>query len=150
MTPPNPYRARLCRRSPSVLQSLLDGNGHLQITTKRRNITDLNNPQVGDFTSGRINTSRSFNQTYGHFEARIKLPTGQGIWHAFWMIGSNFQRWGGAKAARSTCRSRRGMNPTIHGPDTKGTKVPTAVSPFPTVKGSPTTFTPIPSTGPRT
>jgi beta-glucanase (GH16 family) len=32
-----------------------------------------------------------FDQKYGRFEARIKLPLGKGLWPAFWMLGSNIQ-----------------------------------------------------------
>ncbi|MEQ8574237.1 MAG: family 16 glycosylhydrolase, partial [Fulvivirga sp.] len=28
-------------------------------------------------------------QTYGRFEARMKLPWGQGMWTAFWMLGAD-------------------------------------------------------------
>lgn len=37
-----------------------------------------------DYTAAKIQTS--FAQTYGRFEARIKLPPGPGLWPAFWMI----------------------------------------------------------------
>lgn len=36
------------------------------------------------YTAAKIQTS--FAQTYGRFEARIKLPSGKGLWPAFWMI----------------------------------------------------------------
>jgi beta-glucanase (GH16 family) len=36
------------------------------------------------YTSAKIQTT--FAQEYGRFEARIKLPTGKGLWPAFWMI----------------------------------------------------------------
>ena len=39
-----------------------------------------------DYTSGYLNTKDSFSQTYGYFEARMKLPTGQGSWPAFWLF----------------------------------------------------------------
>lgn len=42
-----------------------------------------------NYTSARINTKGKMEWTYGRFEARIKLPEGQGIWPAFWMLGSN-------------------------------------------------------------
>jgi len=38
------------------------------------------------FTSARMNTEGNAFWTYGRFEARIKLPTGQGMWPAFWMM----------------------------------------------------------------
>lgn len=38
------------------------------------------------FTSSRLYTGQTFNQLYGRFEARIKLPVGQGFWPAFWMM----------------------------------------------------------------
>jgi len=46
------------------------------------------------YTSGRIVTqsrsgNKGFSQTYGRFEARMKLPSGAGLWPAFWMLGTN-------------------------------------------------------------
>lgn len=37
-------------------------------------------------TSGMISTRRNFSQLYGYFEARMKLPFGEGFWPAFWLI----------------------------------------------------------------
>ena len=41
------------------------------------------------YTSARLITKGKFSFTYGTIEARIALPTGQGIWPAFWMLGKN-------------------------------------------------------------
>lgn len=38
------------------------------------------------YTSARLNSSQKGDFTYGRFEARIKLPGGQGSWPAFWML----------------------------------------------------------------
>ncbi|MEV4136310.1 discoidin domain-containing protein [Dactylosporangium sp. NPDC049742] len=43
-----------------------------------------------DYTSGRINTSNKFSTQYGRVEARIKVPKGNGLWPAFWMMGTDF------------------------------------------------------------
>ncbi|MGR3513609.1 MAG: glycoside hydrolase family 16 protein [Paracoccaceae bacterium] len=37
------------------------------------------------YTSGLLTTEGHFEQQYGYFEARMKLPIGQGLWPAFWM-----------------------------------------------------------------
>ena len=42
------------------------------------------------YTSGRLTTQGKFSQVYGLFEARIQIPSGQGVWPAFWMLGDNF------------------------------------------------------------
>jgi beta-glucanase (GH16 family) len=41
------------------------------------------------YTSARMITKSKFSFTYGTVEARIALPTGKGIWPAFWMLGAN-------------------------------------------------------------
>ena len=77
------------------------GNNELQYYTNRTQnvavtggnleITALQESYGGrNYTSGRIKTLGKQAWTYGKIEARIKLPTGQGIWPAFWMLGSNF------------------------------------------------------------
>ncbi|HEY3681645.1 MAG TPA: glycoside hydrolase family 16 protein [Streptosporangiaceae bacterium] len=68
----------------------LDGQGHLVITARKEN---PNNYQCWNgtcqYTSGKITTAGKFTQAYGHIEARIKIPRGQGMWPAFWMLGDD-------------------------------------------------------------
>jgi len=47
------------------------------------------------YTSGRLFTEPTFSKTYGKFEARMKLPAGNGLWPAFWMMptGSEYGTW---------------------------------------------------------
>lgn len=55
-------------------------NGQLHITAKKERV------QAKSYTSGRIRSINKGDWTYGRFEARIKLPAGQGLWPAFWML----------------------------------------------------------------
>ena len=43
--------------------------------------------------SGKLVTEGQFTQRYGRFEARIKLPSGRGLWPAFWMMPDSPNRW---------------------------------------------------------
>lgn len=81
------------------------GNNELQYYTDSENNAYVDNgvltitareEQVGgiDYTSARITTQGKFDVKYGRIEARIKLPYGQGIWPAFWMLGANFSQVG--------------------------------------------------------
>lgn len=55
-------------------------NGSLVITARNESSNGKN------YTSARINTRDRFAFRYGRIEARIRLPGGQGIWPAFWML----------------------------------------------------------------
>jgi beta-glucanase (GH16 family) len=44
-----------------------------------------------DFISGRIDTRDRFDFRYGSAEARIMLPSGPGLWPAFWLLG--YGKW---------------------------------------------------------
>ena len=44
------------------------------------------------YTSARLSTKLSWQ--YGRIEARMKLPFGQGLWPAFWMLGANINSIG--------------------------------------------------------
>lgn len=62
----------------------MDGQGHLVIQARKETAGGRS------YTSGRMNTTNKFMFTYGRVEARIKVPTGQGYWPAFWMMGADF------------------------------------------------------------
>lgn len=64
------------------------GGGYLTITAKEEAYSGR------DYTSARMTTQNKFDFKYGKIEARIKLPYGQGIWPAFWMLGANFNSVG--------------------------------------------------------
>ena len=44
------------------------------------------------YVSGVLTTENGFSQQYGRFEARAKVPTGKGLWSAFWLLPS-FDQW---------------------------------------------------------
>jgi beta-glucanase (GH16 family) len=97
----------------------LDGNGHLAITAREEVF------QGREYTSGRINTRDLFDQARGRFEARIKLPVGQGIWPAFWLLGSNFEEVGWPACGEIDIMEYRGQEPhivhgSLHGPGYSG------------------------------
>lgn len=97
----------------------LDGEGHLAITA----LDEEFNGQ--SYTSGRITTKDLFEPTYGRFEARIKLPVGQGIWPAFWMLGNDLDQVSWPQCGEIDIMEYLGHEPhvlygTIHGPGYSG------------------------------
>jgi len=90
-------------------------NGYLIITAREESY------KGSPYTSARLITKNKFDQAYGRFEARIRLPWGQGIWPAFWMLGADIDDnpWPGA--GEIDIMEYRGQEPTIvlgtvHGP----------------------------------
>jgi len=90
-------------------------NGVLLITAREESF------EGSAYTSARLITKDKFEQRYGRFEARIRLPYGQGIWPAFWMLGADIDEnpWPGA--GEIDIMEYRGQEPTVligsmHGP----------------------------------
>jgi len=79
-----------------------------------------------NYTSARLKTLGKFAQTCGRFEARIKIPRGQGIWPAFWMLGDDVEiAPGWPKSGEIDIMENIGKEPalvhgTIHGPGYSG------------------------------
>jgi beta-glucanase (GH16 family) len=90
-------------------------DGNLVIRARKENFTGPDNA-TGSYTSARITTQGLFEQTYGRFEARIKIPRGQGIWPAFWILGDDFGKVGWPACGEIDIMENIGKEPsTIHG-----------------------------------
>ncbi len=58
-------------------------DGTLKIIARQESVNNRN------YTSARLTTKGKGDFANGRFEARIKLPTGKGLWPAFWMLSTN-------------------------------------------------------------
>ncbi len=77
------------------------------------------------YTSARLKTQGRASWRYGRIEARIRVPRGQGIWPAFWMLGENITtaRWpacGEIDILEVIGREPRRVYGTVHGPGYSG------------------------------
>jgi len=91
-------------------------NGLLVITARENN---------GGYASARIKTQGLFEQQYGRFEARIRLPQGKGIWPAFWLLGNNCDQNPWPACGEIDIMEYLGNQPTVvfgsvHGPNFSG------------------------------
>jgi len=94
----------------------VDGSGHLIVHVDQSGST---------YTSARIKTQGLFSARYGRIEARIRLPFGQGIWPAFWMLGTNITSVGWPQCGEIDIMENIGREPSVnhgstHGPGYSG------------------------------
>jgi len=94
----------------------LDGDGNLEINAVRG--------ADGGFTSARLTTKGKFDFTEGRAEARIKLPAGQGLHPAFWLLGSDVDEIGWPRSGEidviETVNDAADYSCTLHGPTADG------------------------------
>lgn len=116
------------------------GNNELQYYTDRpENVTVQNGVLIitaqkeqyngSSFTSARLSTKDLFEQKYGRFEARIRMPGGGGLWPAFWLLGANCEDIGWPLCGEIDIAEYRRQEPTVvsgtvHGPGYSGLTVP--------------------------
>jgi len=77
------------------------------------------------YTSAKITTRSKMNAAPGRVEARIKLAAGQGLWPAFWMLGSNFPATPWPQCGELDIMENHGSNvastsSAVHGPGYSG------------------------------
>ncbi len=99
-------------------------HGKLVISAKREDYTGRDGV-AREYTSARLKTQGLFARAYGRFEARIKIPEGQGIWPAFWMLGDNLATAGWPKCGEIDVMENIGKEPgsvhgSLHGPGMPG------------------------------
>jgi beta-glucanase (GH16 family) len=106
------------------LQNAYVQDGHLVIRAQREKYKG-NEGVTLDYTSARLKTQGKFSQTYGRFEAGMKIPYGQGLWPAFWMLGDDIDSAGWPACGEIDIMENVGKEPsivhgTIHGPGYAG------------------------------
>jgi beta-glucanase (GH16 family) len=74
--------------TPGRLENCVVSNGNLLIIGREEPWN------WAKYTSARLNTDGKHSWTYGKFDASIRLPEGQGMWPAFWMLGQNIHTEG--------------------------------------------------------
>jgi len=120
------------RRSDNAF---LDGDGHLIIRVVKETLTGPDGIKR-DYTSARLLTKGKFTQRYGRLEARIKLPFGQGIWPAFWMLGADVDQVGWPACGEIDIMENVGREPaanhgSLHGPGYSGSSPLTGIYTLP-------------------
>jgi beta-glucanase (GH16 family) len=96
-------------------ENLFIRDGKLVIEARRENFAIPGGP-TRQYTSARLKTAGRFSQQYGRFEARIKIPSGQGMWPAFWMLGENIGEVAWPACGEIDIMENIGKEPsTIHG-----------------------------------
>jgi beta-glucanase (GH16 family) len=105
----------------------LDGDGHLVITARAEPPPSSLQCWYGSclYTSARLKTKDRFARAYGRFEARIRIPRGQGLWPAFWMLGDDIDTVGWPNCGEVDVMENIGREPgvvhgTMHGPGYSG------------------------------
>lgn len=95
----------------------MDGKGNLVITAIKGT--------GGNYTSARVKTQGLFSPQFGKIEARIKTPTGAGMWPAFWMLGNNITTVSWPQCGEIDIMEQKGKFSnitygTLHGPGYSG------------------------------
>jgi beta-glucanase (GH16 family) len=104
-------------------ENLRQEGGNLVIEARKEAYTGPDGV-AREYTSGRMETRGKFEQKYGRFEARMKLPVGKGIWPAFWMLGNDIKtrHWPGCGEIDilETIGDPSRIYGTLHGPGYSG------------------------------
>ena len=124
----------LCGWGNNELQSYTDSNhrledGMLIISAKNEN----------EYTSTRILTKGKQEFTYGKIETRVKVPSGAGLWPAFWALGGDIDTNSWPDCGEIDIMEYVGKNPgqiftSVHTRSSYGNTVNTQITPVPNIE----------------
>lgn len=103
----------------------LNGQGQLQIVARKASPGLTCYYGACRYTSAKITTRGTVEVAHGRVEARIKLAAGQGLWPAFWLLGSNIATVGWPRCGELDIMENHGSDVTstssaMHGPGYSG------------------------------
>ncbi len=103
------------------------GNDELQLYTDRKENVRVENGSLviearkeaanisgtqRNYSSGRVRTKHRGDWKYGRFDIRAKLPNGQGIWPAIWMLPTEEKYGGWASSGEIDIMEFKGQEPS--------------------------------------
>jgi len=108
---------------PNNPNAYVGTDGYLHIVAR--------SPSSGVYTSARLKSEGLQSFQYGRIEASIKMPEGQGMWPAFWMLGSDINSDPWPACGEMDIMESIGSQPStnygsIHGTGFTGTAIGTA------------------------
>ncbi len=119
------YCAPQSAAAPCVKEALnaFEQGGYLHIVARHT--------AAGGYTSARLKSEGLRSFQYGRIEARIRIPKGQGVWPAFWMLGDNIGERGWPASGELDIMENVGHLPatlfgSVHGTGFSGTPLSTS------------------------
>ena len=124
----------LCGWGNNELQSYTDSNHRLEDGML---VISANNE--AEYTSTRILTKDKQEFTYGRIETRVKVPTGAGLWPAFWALGADIDTVSWPDCGEIDIMEYVGKNPgqiftSVHTRSSHGNTINTQITPVPGIE----------------
>lgn len=91
------------------IENSVVGNGQLMLIGRKEQFDSAG------YTSASLTTDGKHSWTYGKIEAKMKLPAGQGIWPAFWMLGQNIHQVGWPRCGEIDIMEHINNNDVLNG-----------------------------------
>ena len=95
--------------TPRRIENSVIKDGKLLIVGRKESYESAN------YTSASLTTDGKYSWTYGKIDARIKLPKGQGMWPAFWMLGQNIHQVGWPRCGEIDIMEHINNEDLLHG-----------------------------------
>jgi len=126
----------LCGWGNSELQEYTEDNHRLEDGMLIISAQKINN---SNYTSTRIVTKGKKEFQYGRIEARVKVPSGAGMWPAFWALGNDIETNSWPNCGEIDIVEYVGKNPgqiftSVHTPSSYGNTVNSMITNVPNVE----------------